>query len=322
MKILYIGETATYLQYKQGKVPSHWLYGAVEMEKDGHEVIWEQEGESFSYDLALTRHYDHDIIFIPNLNLHCHFLLLLLASLGLYRKPIYAYLHHEPPVKKGWRSRIYKFLFRGVRHIFFLSSLTMYRVIESGMACAAKCSLPGWGPDMDFFAKIPVSDNGYFVSNGKENRDFDTLIEAFRITGKPLYIITARSHAGNDYSWLEEKTRDIQNISVKFVENSSASYTEMLKEMAAAHALVCPLLTDRQTYCVGLSTIADAEGLGKDLIITDNPYHAGRNDTYLRVNSVQDWVDAIGKLSGSSTRKSSQFSMSKAYANMKKVMKL
>lgn len=38
MKILYI-----YRLYKEGKNPSHWLYGAVEMEKDGHNVIGEKE---------------------------------------------------------------------------------------------------------------------------------------------------------------------------------------------------------------------------------------------------------------------------------------
>lgn len=99
-------------------MPSHWLYGAVEMERDGHEVIWEQENKSPKHDLTLIRHYDHDIVFIPNLNLHSHFYLLLLAAVGLYRKPIYAYLHREPAEMNGWRGKIYKLLLHGLKHVF------------------------------------------------------------------------------------------------------------------------------------------------------------------------------------------------------------
>ncbi|WP_302614779.1 hypothetical protein [uncultured Bacteroides sp.] len=322
MKILYIGEKKTHSQYQKGKVPSHWLYGAVEMERDGHEVIWEQENKSPKHDLTLIRHYDHDIVFIPNLNLHSHFYLLLLAAIGLYRKPIYAYLHREPAEMNGWRGKVYKLLLHGLKHVFFLSTLTMEQVIKNGMATSERCSVPGWGPDMDFFAKVPVSDNGYFVSTGKENRDFDTLIEAFRITGKPLHILTSTYHNGTDYSDLEEKTRGIPNIRISLVDNSPTNYDNMLMEMAAAHALVCPLRRDKLTYCVGLSTIADAEGLRKKLIITDNPYHSGRNDAFFRVKSVEDWVEAINAASSNSHREQMHFSMSDAYDNMKKIMKL
>lgn len=39
MKILYIGTPHNHDLWKEGKNPSHWLYGACEMEEDGHEVI-------------------------------------------------------------------------------------------------------------------------------------------------------------------------------------------------------------------------------------------------------------------------------------------
>ena len=41
MKILYIGTPHNHDLWKEGKNPSHWLYGACEMEEDGHEVIWD-----------------------------------------------------------------------------------------------------------------------------------------------------------------------------------------------------------------------------------------------------------------------------------------
>ena len=39
MKILYRARTDTYRFYREGINPSHWLYGAVEMEKEGNEVV-------------------------------------------------------------------------------------------------------------------------------------------------------------------------------------------------------------------------------------------------------------------------------------------
>lgn len=57
-------------------------------------------------------------------------------------------------------------------------------------------------------------------------------------------------------------------------ENSGDVYPMMVKEMANAKALVCPLQQNRLNYCVGLSTIADAEGLNKPLIMTRNLYHS------------------------------------------------
>ena len=59
----------------------------------------------------------------------------------------------------------------------------MEETIEGGFTCREKCSVPGWGAYMDFYSKVDTSDEGYFVSTGKENRDFDTLIQAFRKTG-------------------------------------------------------------------------------------------------------------------------------------------
>lgn len=322
MKVLYIGEKGTHDQYVMGNVPSHWLYGAVEMERDGHEVVWAQEGSSLTGDIKLIRKVNPDIVFIPNLNLHNHLLLLLITSLGLLRIPLYGYLHHEPAVKNGIKGKIYRQMLKGLKHVFFLSELTLRRTVESGLLDKDICSVPGWGPDMDFYNKISKSDNGWFVSTGKENRDFDILIKAFRITGAPLHIFTSTGHNGTDYTGLEQKCKGIDNIRVTLVPNSPDNYPKMVTEMASARALVCPLRRDRLNYCVGLSTIADAEGLGKPLIITENPYHAGRRDHLAQVQSTDDWVTAIRNVAFADNNDKSRFSMAKAYELMKKAMNL
>lgn len=297
MKILYIGSQETHEQYVKGMVPSHWLYGAVEMEKEGYEVVWEQERSSIWNDYRLVRRTHPGMVFIPNLNLHNHLLILLLSAIGLFRIPIFAFLHHEPKVKKGIKAQLYRTLLAGCQHVFFLSEKTMEETIGHNLIKREKCSVPGWGADMDFYHQVEKRDGEYYVSTGKENRDFNMLIDAFERTGAPLKIMTAKSHGGNDHEWLKDRCKDIANIEVVITENSGDVFPIMLKEMAKAKALVCPLLKDKLNYCVGLSTIADAEGLGKPLIITRNSYHSkGRMEAFNTVDSLEDWIKAIDNL--------------------------
>lgn len=321
MKILYIGTTHTYRFYRRGMNPSHWLYGAVEMEKEGHEVVWEDESSSLFNDLRLLSRHHPDAVFIPNLNLKHHLLLLLFTSLGVLRTPIYAFLHHEPKVKEGIKSKVYRFLLAAPKKLFFLSSTTLLQSVQSSLVAKERCVVPGWGPDMDFYDMMDKEEGKWFVSTGKENRDFDTLIEAFRRTGAPLKIMTAKSHAGNDYADLTEKCKDIPNIEVVITENSGSVYPQMLEVMAHAKALVCPLRRDKLNYCVGLSTIADAIGLHKPLIITRNPYH---DEMYLkgmyRVDTVDDWVKAIEQINNASHGQPTDYadiSMKHCWQNMK-----
>lgn len=321
MKILYIGSPETYILYKAGKVPSHWLYGAIEMENDGHTVYWEKgKITSILNDIRLLKSRKPDIIFIPNLNLKAHLLLLSLKSLGIIRTPIYAYIHHSPIAHNLISRLIYKFLYNGINHIFFLSEKSMYETINGKFKKKEKCSMPYWGGDMDFYSKYRNSENdGYFISTGKENRDFDILIEAFSQTKEKLKIITCRSHAGRDYSKLQDKCRNLSNIEVIITENNGNVYPMMIKEMAKAKAIVCPLIKENLTYCVGLSTITDAEGLCKPLIITANPYHENkRTEKFNVVENINEWVDAITNLKTDYTR--NHDNISNCYKNMKKII--
>lgn len=328
MKILYINESPeVHERYKNGMIPSHWFYGAVEMEQDGHEVIWCQEKSGKLYDLSLVRQHKPDIIYLPNLNVKNHIILLLLVWLRLIRTPVYAYLHHSPKLNEGMKTRLYRLLLPALKYVFFLSEKSMYETIERGFIRSEKCSVPGWGPDRCFYDKVVLRDEGYFISTGKENRDFDILIEAFGRTGAPLKIMTAKAHAGSDYTNLEEKCKDIPNIDVVLTENSSNVFPMMLEAMSKAKALVCPLRQDRLDYCVGLSTIADAEGLRKPLIITHNPYHSSaRMQKFDVVTTVDEWVRAIERIQKASTKDLSsidtynEYSMQNAYSRMKQKM--
>lgn len=322
MKILYIGTPVNYQLWKEGKNPSHWLYGACEMEEEGHEVIWAKEAVELWNDVKLLCKYRPELVFIPNLNLKAHALLLSFSVLGFIRTPIFAYLHHTPKVTKGFKAFFYRFLLSGVKHLFFLSELSMKETIERNLVKGDRCSMPGWGADEEFYNRVTKSDNGFFVSTGKEQRDFDILIEAFKRTGVSLKIITCKSHAGNNFEKLPEICKEIPNIEVVITENSGDVYPQMINAMANAKALVCPLLQNKLNYCVGLSTIVDAEGLRKPLIITRNPYHSRKRlEPFCVVETVDEWVKAIHEVQFSSIVVShSLCNIKECYANMKPVL--
>lgn len=287
------------------------------MEQNGHKVVWTQETHSLLNDLILVWRNKPDVVFIPNLNLSAHLLLLLLSSIKILNIPIFAYLHREPRYKSGIKGSICKLLLFGVTHLFFLSEKTMEETLKHKQAKPECCSVPGWGADLNYYTNVRISDNGYFVSTGKENRDFDILIEAFKNTGAPLKIITAKEHAGSDYQYLIKRCENIPNIDVMLIENTDDAYKGLLDVMAEAHALVCPLQQDKLTYCVGLSSIVDAEALHKPLIITANPYHSKeRMRDFKQVTSLEEWELAIKNILPSTTRDINEFSMQKAYENM------
>lgn len=141
MKVLYIGTLITHEQYKKGIVPSHWLYGAVEMEKDGHEVVWSEESNQLINDWRLVRQHKPDYVFIHNLNMRQHILLSLLRIVGIVRIPVYGFLHHTP--KGGKATLLYKLFLRGITHCFFLSEKTMNETILQGYTTLKKSSVPG-----------------------------------------------------------------------------------------------------------------------------------------------------------------------------------
>lgn len=323
MKILYIGTPHIHDLWKEGKNPSHWLYGACEMEEEGHLVIWEQERYKLFNDFKLIKRHKPDIIFIPNLNLQAHILLLLSTTLHSIQIPIFAYLHHTPNGNNKIKKVLYQLLLKGVTHLFFLSELTMQESIEGKYIQKEKSSLPGWGADESFFSKITYHNGSTFVSTGKEQRDFDILIKAFQTTGAPLKIITCKSHAGSNFENLPKQCESIHNIEVIITENSSDIYPQMVHAMANAKAIVCPLQTDKLNYCVGLSTIVDAEGMCKPLIITQNPYHSKKRiQSFHVVKTLEDWIEAIHK-EQTSTQESipqSQYNMQQCYKNMKAIM--
>lgn len=117
--------------------------------------VWKQERKSLLNDIKLVWQVKPDAIFIPNSNIGCQVLLLLLSSFHIFNIPIFAYLHHTPKCNGGVKC-LYRRCIMSVRHLFFLSEKCMEETIDGGFACKEKCSVSGCGAGMDFYSKVDI----------------------------------------------------------------------------------------------------------------------------------------------------------------------
>ncbi|WP_418983910.1 glycosyltransferase [Alistipes sp.] len=305
MKILVFDNEKIYRLYHQGAVPSHWLYGVAEFEQAGHTIVnHERNGNAITRlldDVRAVRKHKPDAIFFPFFNIRCHPLLLLLAALRIVRKPVYGVVHRTPP-----KSQVTRLLLRGITQAFFLSPRNRQQSVALGLLPDRKTQDASWGPDLAFYDRHirKREQKGYFIATGKENRDYDLLINVFASRTEPLLIHTCHAHAGNHYDYLEGAAADHANIRTIISENSGANFLTMLHEMADAKALLCPLQMAKIRYCVGLSTIADAMALGLPVVLTENPYHpidVNREGIGFAVKTSEEWSRAIDKLSDNQT---------------------
>jgi glycosyltransferase involved in cell wall biosynthesis len=142
-----------------------------------------------------------------------------------------------------------------------------------------KTAVLDWGPDLDFFNNIlnEVSGQEYkdvrFISTGVDHRDFETLVNAFKGLSLKLDLyLTERE--------LYDKYKDVaENIMVHFIEPNGSLESSLLssytvaKEMAKSSvSIICSKpVTDRK-LSFGLTSVLEATGLGKPVIITRNRY--------------------------------------------------
>jgi glycosyltransferase involved in cell wall biosynthesis len=298
-RILCIGNRITYDLYKQGLVPSHWLYGVAELEDAGFDVVnCEYKGNAFFAmfaDMYYVIKYRPDCIYIPFFNFRNHILLLLLIRLRGVRKPLITFIHRTPVL-----FAFSHFLMKSVSAAFFLSPKNREEAEQTKLLKREVCYDAFLGPDLSFYDEHRSSQKrDYFISTGKENRDYKLLINVFSNLQEQLMIYTCHSHAGNNYADLPELGKNLANIDVRLEENSGVLFREMLWMMSESKCIVCPLLKDKINYCVGLSSIADSMALGLPIIVTSNSYHPidiNQEGIGIAVSNVDEWFNAVGQL--------------------------
>lgn len=308
MKITYLGYAfgASVRRYQEENYPSHFLYGFVELKKKGEDVNYELIPHNVMTALSfMTRLIKGkpDIIIIPYIYEGPLSLLIFLKKFRLIKASIIAISHKSFKKERSHLRKIMnKWLYQSFDMILFHSPLNLKESQMLHWVDSSKMNIIHWGVDIGFYEKMHSNISDGFVSTGRENRDFNTLISAFSKTNYTLDIYTNNVNYENDYTFLKRYTDKYSNINICLVENTKQSTLAAIKMVANSFCVVIPVYTDSIYYCVGHTSIVEALALGKPIIATRNPYHPIDIEKegigiYVAAEDVSSWINAITFLS-------------------------
>ncbi len=231
-------------------------------------------------------------------------LIIFFHALGFYRKPI-AIWHHQAVVRnsgklKNWISRFY---YKGIDQMFFFSQTLIDDSLKSGKVTTNQLHLIHWGADLAFYdyLKQHLPDiskeeekERVFISTGKENRDFDTLLKAFSETGLPIDIFTTPDR---DYKHLLKQYASYANIRAHLT-NGIIPHKLAMEVCRSKVVVICCL---NYPYTIGLTTLVEAFALRLPVICSRNPkfemdIEKEGAGIYVDYNDIEGWKRAINYL--------------------------
>lgn len=197
-------------------------------------------------------------------------LLALLRRLGFFRRRKIIVVSHKALHPGGALAMM---VYRSLDRVFFHSQKNLDESVASGCVTPQRAAFLYWGDDLDYIAShhSPVQGD-FFLSSGREQRDYPTMIRAFAKSEARLELYTNRVNYSDNYEYLDAEQGRHRNILLTFVDNDASTTGMLARKAASCLCVVNPLLRDRITYCVGLTSLVEAMALGKPVITTVNPY--------------------------------------------------
>lgn len=209
-----------------------------------------------------------ELLYYP-IDRHC-ILLAILRKIHLIKCPIVMLCHFSLNIKyvPSFRIKLLKiieryFVFRFMDTIVFPCERLRNIAIE-GYPLIRKSGLVHWGADPDWygvFSTIP-SKCEYYMSCGGTNRDYETLIEAFRQTDINLKIYTSDQYISS------LKLLDITD-NIELISATGAARKELLRRgYGEARAVLIPLKY-RNDVPNGATVFVEAIAAGRPVLISD-----------------------------------------------------
>jgi glycosyltransferase involved in cell wall biosynthesis len=212
------------------------------------------------------------------------YLLSYLRALGLIKIPIVSLAHH--PLARGrlsWlRSPFTKLWVRG-NDAF--PSLSQAVADEINLILPLRSSATNWGPDANFYPYLDNLGKGV-VAAGRTGRDFITFGLAASQTNTPTHIICLENSVSSAFKTFGNNVQ----ITVQ-PDNNYMKYPELLEIYANARVLAIPMVSGFSLS--GLTSLMDALGMGKPVIMTKNPFI----DIDIEAEGIGKWV-APGDIEG------------------------
>lgn len=240
-----------------------------------------------------------EVIFIPYLFVAPFFFLAILKMLRLSNKKIIAICHTTMKEGNGLLGRfINKMIYRSINIVFFHSKKNMEESIINQSIKGSQARFLYWGEDLDFVDKTyPHPEIGdFFISTGREQRDYQILISAFNNIVYPLEVYTNKINYDNRYDFLDEIKEKYDNIRIIFIERTYEATLKLAKRTSECLCVVVPLNKEHINYCLGLTSIIEAMAMCKPVISTYNPYSPidiEKEGIGLVVNEKRSWEEAI-----------------------------
>lgn len=298
-----------YNEWLDNKHPGHVLYGLTHFDQYGVDCIFHNYKKQDSRLKMMFRNLkeilfckeDFDVLYATSFRgLE---LIVFLRAFGLYRKPL-AIWHHtaviiSPNRLRNLASRIF---YKGFDQLFFFNTKLIELSLNTGKVKKDQVHLIHWGADLHFYDQLLKEEKevkDVFISTGKENRDFPTLIEAFKNSEATIDMFVPQTNGKIDYQKLLGGFTNLpENIHLKFI-GGYVPY-EMAREVSKANCVV--ICCYNLPYTVGLTTLVEAFALGKPVLCSNNPYWemdiakegAGMVIPY---GDVQAWIKAIRYIS-------------------------
>ncbi len=263
---------------KEGKFPSHYLYGAAHLPDEGISVVWHKSSRGLPRWRETLRTAWHVLRASRRIDAvyATHYkgleLIVLLRALGLFGKPVIVW-HHQPVITpksrlREWGGRLF---YRGLDRMIFFSQKLIDDSLHSHKARRERMVVGHWGADLDFYDRIRVCQNrSGFISTGKEQRDQATLVNAFNAAGCRITVyvgINKDPSVPNPNLEAFGKLHPADNVEVKKI-MGLLPYELAVEVDKAACVCVCCKPT---RYTAGLTTVVEALALGLPLICSRNP---------------------------------------------------
>jgi hypothetical protein len=187
-----------------------------------------------------------------------------LRAVGLIKIPIVCLAHH--PLRWGRaafiRRPLVKLALQGISAFPSLSQAVASQINLLAGGRQLSSALP-WGPDLNYYPPYRPGRGGV-ISAGRTGRDFVTFGRAASRTSSSVTIVCPPDYMAPEF---EEFRSNVKVLASP--REMEFTYRELIEMYSTNHAIAIPMI-EQSTLC-GFSSLLDALGMGRAVIMTRNP---------------------------------------------------
>ncbi|HEY7450384.1 MAG TPA: glycosyltransferase [Vicinamibacterales bacterium] len=186
-----------------------------------------------------------------------------LRAVGFVSPRIVCLAHH--PLNRGrltpLRSPFLRWQLEGTDYFPALSRRVCAQI---NAVAPGKSDVMAWGPDANFYPRAPADVGRGLLAVGRTGRDFVTFGRGVSDSGAPAKIICLKKDLSPDFQTFRANVEVLVQPDQNWM-----PYADLIRHYASARALGIPL--SNQVSLAGLSSLADALGMGKAVFMTRHP---------------------------------------------------